>query len=97
MLKLVSHHFLFFFVSLDGPTFFEGCYSLHATNKLRTQLLFQNSHPIVQEDLERLQANEVSQLLWKFNLDWTSEPEETCSKVVETTLGYDARTQGFNW
>ena len=44
--------------------------------KLRTQLLFENSHPIVQEDLQRLQQIRSGNSV-EFDLDWTSEPEET--------------------
>jgi hypothetical protein len=49
---------------------------------LRTQLLFQNSHPIVQEDLERLQQMKSRNSV-EFNLDWTSEPEETTPRWLK--------------
>ena len=49
---------------------------------LRTQLLFQNSHPIVQEDLERLRQMKSRNYV-EFNLDWTSEPEETTPRWLK--------------
>ena len=39
-------------------------------------MLFQNSHPIVQEDLERLQRMGSRDSV-EYDLNWTSEPEET--------------------
>lgn len=55
---------------------------LNATKKLRTQLLFPNSHPIVQDDLERLKKMGPRNAV-EYDLDWSSEPEETCPKWLK--------------
>lgn len=50
--------------------------------QLRTHLLFPNSHPIVQEDVERLKgAREVNEE--QRDLNWTKEPEQKHPKWLK--------------
>ena len=45
-------------------------------------MLFPNSHPIVQDDLERLKKMGPRNAV-EYDLDWSSEPEETCPKWLK--------------
>lgn len=48
------------------------------------QTLFANSHPVVEEDVERLKSIAAATLKKKkFSLDWEEEPEETHPKWLK--------------
>ena len=50
-------------------------------NHLRDELLFPNNHPLVQEDINRLKEGNRREEF--YNLDWSSEPEETLPKWLK--------------